>query len=48
MTPKQISTKTDDSNSPDLPRGALTVVGLVFVSIMALWFLVLGIVQARS
>jgi Cytochrome c oxidase subunit IIa family len=30
------------------PRGALLVVGLVFVTVLVLWFLVLGLVQARG
>jgi hypothetical protein len=48
MTPEQISTDKHIPDPPGVPRGALTIVGLVFASIMALWFLVLGIVQARS
>ena len=32
----------------DVPRGALMVVGVVFVTIMGLWFLVLGVLQARG
>lgn len=32
----------------NIPKGALLVVGVVFVTIMVLWFLVLGVVQARG
>jgi K+ transporter len=31
----------------NMPRGALMVVGVVFVTIMLLWFLVLGVIQGR-
>lgn len=32
----------------NVPRGALMVVGVVFVTILLLWFLVLGVVQGRA
>ncbi|WP_293910452.1 cytochrome c oxidase subunit 2A [Deinococcus sp.] len=34
--------------SSSIPRGALAIVAVVFTTIMALWFLVLGVFQARS
>ncbi len=36
------------ASASTVPRGALFVVGTVFVTVMALWFLVLGLVQARG
>ncbi len=32
----------------NVPRGALMIVGVVFVIILLLWFLVLGVVQGRG
>ena len=32
----------------NIPKGALMVVAVVFVAIMATWFLVLGVIQARG
>ena len=32
----------------NIPKGALMIVAVVFVSIMAMWFLVLGVIQARG
>ena len=32
----------------NIPKGALMVVAVVFVAIMAMWFLVLGVIQARG
>jgi hypothetical protein len=30
------------------PRGALMIVGVVFFTVLSLWFLVLGVLQARA
>lgn len=32
----------------NIPKGALMIVAALFVAIMAMWFLVLGVIQARG
>jgi len=38
----------EDLMNDNVPRGALMIVGVVFVIILLLWFLVLGVVQGRG
>jgi hypothetical protein len=42
------SMRKDNALGDPVPRGALMIVGVVFVTIMGLWFLVLGVLQARG
>lgn len=32
----------------DIPKGALLTVAIVFITVLLMWFLVLGVLQARG